>query len=87
MILMPRPHGGKLVNRLTPVSKQEKVKAEAAEMPAITVTHENRLDFENIAFGLYSPLKAPLTQTDFNTVVSKGRLSNDTPWKIGRAHV
>lgn len=79
---MPRPHGGKLVNRLTPISKQEKIKAEASEMPNITVTHENRLDFENIAFGLYSPLKGPISQTDYDSVVNNGRLSNDIPWTI-----
>ncbi len=79
---MPRPHGGKLVNRLTKASKIDKVKAEALEMPKVSVSHELRLDFENIAFGLYSPLKGPLTETDFDSVVSKGRLSNAVPWSI-----
>ncbi|MBT7915294.1 sulfate adenylyltransferase, partial [Candidatus Bathyarchaeota archaeon] len=79
---MPRPHGGKLVNRLTKASKIEKVKTEALEIPKVSVSHELRLDFENIAFGLYSPLKGPLTETEFDSVVSKGRLSNDIPWSI-----
>ena len=79
---MPRPHGGKLVNRLTQDSDIDRVKAEALEMPKVSVSHELRLDFENIAFGLYSPLKGPLTEADLDTVVSNGRLSNDTPWTI-----
>ena len=76
---MPRPHGGKLVNRLTKASKIDKIKAEALEMPRVSVSHELRLDFENIAFGLYSPLKGPLTEADLDKVVSNGRLSHDTP--------
>jgi sulfate adenylyltransferase len=79
---MPRPHGGKLVNRLTGASRIERVKAEALEMPKVSVNHESRLDFENIAFGLYSPLKGSLTEADLDTVISIGRLSNDIPWTI-----
>jgi len=79
---MPRPHGGKLVNKLTQDSDIDRVKAEALEIPKVSVSHESRLDFENIAFGLYSPLKGPLTEADLDTVVSNGRLSNDTPWTI-----
>jgi len=40
------------------------------------------MDLENIAVGLYSPLKGPLVKNDFDSVVSKGRLSNDVPWTI-----
>jgi sulfate adenylyltransferase len=79
---MPRPHGGKLMNRLTGASRIERVKAEALEMPKVSVNHESRLDFENIAFGLYSPLKGSLTEADLDTVISIGRLSNDIPWTI-----
>jgi sulfate adenylyltransferase len=79
---MPRPHGGKLMNRLTGASRIERVKAEALEMPKVSLNHESRLDFENIAFGLYSPLKGSLTEADLDTVISIGRLSNDIPWTI-----
>ncbi|MCW4051470.1 MAG: sulfate adenylyltransferase [Candidatus Bathyarchaeota archaeon] len=79
---MTRPHGGKLVNRLTLEDKQQEVKKGAAELTHIDVSHELRLDFENIAFGLYSPLKGPLTQNDYLSVLEKGRLSNDIPWTI-----
>ena len=82
MILMPRPHGGKLVNRLTSVSKKAKKESDAEELHKISVSNELRLDFENIAFGLYSPLKGPLNLNDFESVVNSGRLSNDIPWTI-----
>jgi len=79
---MPRPHGGKLVDRFTPPLKKGEAAEEASELPKIEVSHELRLDLENIASGLYSPLTGPMTQNDYQTVLGKGRLSDDLPWTI-----
>jgi sulfate adenylyltransferase len=79
---MPRPHGGKLVNQLTPENRKKDTVAEAEELFRINVSHDLKVDFENIAFGLYSPLEGPLTQNDYLTVLAKGRLTNDLPWTI-----
>jgi sulfate adenylyltransferase len=46
------------------------------------VNNELRIDFENIANGLYSPLKGPLQRNDYESIITKGRLSNDIPWTI-----
>ena len=79
---MPRPHGGKLINKLTRAALIDKRIEEAKELPKVDVSTELRIDLENIAVGLYSPLKGPLTKNDFDAVVDKGRLSNDVPWTI-----
>ncbi|RLI00924.1 sulfate adenylyltransferase [Candidatus Bathyarchaeota archaeon] len=79
---MPRPHGGKLINKLTIAALIDKRIEEAKELPKVDVSTELRIDLENIAVGLYSPLKGPLTKNDFDAVVDKGRLSNDVPWTI-----
>ena len=79
---MPRPHGGRLINQLTRAAQTENRIEEAKELPNISVYNELRIDLENIAVGLYSPLKGPLMQNDFDSVVTKGRLSNDVPWTI-----
>ncbi len=79
---MPRPHGGKLVNRLTRAAQIDTRIEEAKELPKVDVSTELRLDLENIAVGLYSPLKGPVTKNDFDSVVAKGRLANDVPWTI-----
>ncbi len=79
---MPKPHGGKLINRLTKASHIEKQTEEASELEKVRVSKELRIDLENIANGLYSPLTGPLTSSDYENVVSKGRLLNDTPWTI-----
>ena len=79
---MPRPHGGKLVDRFTPPRKKAEAAEEASKLPRIEVSRELRLDLENIASGLYSPLTGPMTQNDYQTVLAKGRLSDDLPWTI-----
>ncbi len=79
---MPRPHGGKLINRLTRAALIDTRIEEAAKLPNVSVDYELRIDLENIAVGLYSPLKGPLGQSDYESVVSDGRLSTDIPWTI-----
>ncbi len=82
MTAMPRPHGGKLINKLTRAAQIDKRREEASELPHVSVSNELRIDMENIAVGLYSPLKGPLVKNDYDSVVSSGRLSNDVPWTI-----
>jgi sulfate adenylyltransferase len=79
---MPRPHGGKLVNRLVPENKKNSVEDEVNELDQIEVSQELRLDLENIAFGLYSPLKGPINKNDYLSITENGRLTNDIPWTI-----
>src|SRR4030042_6374649 len=79
---MPRPHGGRLVERLTAPDRVEKAAEEASELTVVQVSEELRLARENVAFGLYSPLAGPLNQGDYLTVLAKGRLACDLPWTI-----
>ncbi len=69
-----KPHGGNLVNRIT--------KADPTGLSSITITEDLANDVENIADGIFSPLEGFLGQQDFESVVSKGRLSNDLAWTI-----
>jgi sulfate adenylyltransferase len=77
-----RPHGGRLVNCKAGTSDIQKLSDEAREHTKILVSHEQRLDLENVACGIYSPLTGPLLQNDYLTVLAKGRLLDDTPWTI-----
>lgn len=69
-----RPHGGKLVNRTTTKN--------FSELYSISVNADLANDIENIADGIFSPIEGFLLQHDFESVVSKGRLSNGIPWTI-----
>ncbi|HZD33866.1 MAG TPA: sulfate adenylyltransferase [Nitrososphaeraceae archaeon] len=72
---MPPPHGGRLVNRISPHKKND-------EMFSIVIHTDTRNDIENIADGIFSPLEGFVCQDDFECIVSKGRLSNGLPWTI-----
>ena len=69
-----KPHGGNLVNRIT--------QTDPTGLSSITITEDLANDVENIADGIFSPLEGFLGQQDFESVVSKGRLSNDLAWTI-----
>jgi sulfate adenylyltransferase len=69
-----KPHGGKLVNRN---SKQD-----PSGLFSISISDDLANDVENIADGIFSPLEGFLSQQDFETVTSKGRLANDLAWTI-----
>ena len=69
-----KPHGGKLVNRLT--------KKDPSGLFSISITEDLANDVENISDGIFSPLEGFLGQEDFERVVSKGRLANDIAWTM-----
>ena len=68
------PHGGKLVNRFTTKNP--------SGMFTVSVDADLANDVENIADGIFSPLEGFLLQEDFESVVNKGRLSNNLPWTV-----
>ena len=67
-------HGGQLVNRI--------VEKNPEGLLEVTINQDLANDVENIADGIFSPLEGFLGQQDFESVVSKGRLSNDNAWTI-----
>ncbi|MGQ0638177.1 MAG: sulfate adenylyltransferase [Nitrososphaerota archaeon] len=71
---LAKPHGGRLVNRFT--SKNP------SGMFSVVVDTDLANDIENIADGIFSPLEGFLLQQDLESVIRKGRLSNDIPWTI-----
>lgn len=73
---MPPPHGGKLVNRISPRQKS------LDELFSVIIDTDTRNDIENIADGIFSPLEGFVCQADFESIVSEGRLSNGLPWTI-----
>ncbi len=69
-----KPHGGVLINRIT--------KIDPTGLFSITISEDLANDVENIADGIFSPLEGFLGQQDFESVVSRGRLSNNLAWTI-----
>jgi len=79
---LPKPHGGKLVDRAASDMEKEKRRVEAADLLNIEIGKELARDIENIAMGLFSPLEGFLNRRDLNSVVNEKRLANGIPWTI-----
>ena len=69
-----KPHGGKLVNRIT--------KSNPSGLYSISISEDLANDVENIADGIFSPLEGFLGKKDYEHVISKGRLANGFAWTI-----
>ncbi|ADG12675.1 sulfate adenylyltransferase [Methanocaldococcus infernus ME] len=80
--MISKPHGGKLVKKLLSSREKEKILEEQNEFLKIKINYGNAIDIENIAYGVYSPLKGFLNNEDFQSVLDCMRLSNDIPWTI-----
>ncbi|MCD6411667.1 MAG: sulfate adenylyltransferase [Thermoplasmata archaeon] len=74
---MPKPHGGRLVDRCR---LREDVDIEDAI--ALKVNRDRSEDVENIAHGVFSPLEGFLCYNDLENVLENMRLDDDTPWTI-----
>ena len=79
---MQKPHGGKLIGRALTGERQEQLIEEASELPTHQLSMDQIKDLENIAHGVFSPLKGFMTQDDYTSVLQHMRLSDDTPWTI-----
>ena len=80
--MVSKPHGGKLVRRIVAERTRERILSEQSEYPRVQIEHGRAIDLENIAHGVYSPLKGFLTSDDFQSVLDDMRLTNDLPWTI-----
>ncbi len=80
--MIPRPHGGRLINRILTGKKREILLSEASELPSINISFERVIDVMDIAHGVFSPLEGFLLQDDYINVLYDMRLTNDLPWTI-----
>lgn len=69
------PHGGKLVSTLTPTSRIEALKKEAATLPRLTLTAKQSCDLEMITIGAFSPLDGFMGSEDFARVCRDMKLA------------
>ena len=79
---MPRPHGGKLIDRTLKGKERRRILDEIWEIERINVERGVAADIENIAKGVYSPLEGFMTREELETVLHLKRLPNDLPWTI-----
>lgn len=76
------PHGGTLINRELEGKAREEAKARAKSLVALTLSDREVCDLEMIAVGAMSPLEGFMTKADYDSCLSKKRLSSGIPWTI-----
>lgn len=76
------PHGGLLVNRTVPEREKIRTLEEAEKYPALHVDENTLLDVENIATGVFSPLKGFMTQEELLSVAYHMLLPDGNVWSM-----
>src|SRR5690554_3643364 len=77
-----QPHGGVLVDRVIPESQQAQAIQRARTLPSIRVDLEAVITIEMIATGVLSPNTGFMTEDNYMSVLSTGRLSDGTIWPV-----
>ena len=76
------PHSGKLVNLLVDDQHAAKLKEVAQSLPDITLNDRQLCDLEMLATGAFSPLKGFMCRTDYESVLDRMHLQDNTLWPI-----
>jgi sulfate adenylyltransferase len=79
---MPRPHGGRLINRVLKGKEREKALSGLTELERLQISKDMVNDLENISKGVYSPLEGFLAHEELESVLYRKRLPNDVPWTM-----
>ena len=79
---MIEPHGGKLINQVATDKECRRLLSRSRTMPKILLNAEELTELDNIAVGLYSPLKGFMTRSEYRSVVRTMRLPSGDIWPI-----
>lgn len=82
MLRLSEPHGGALVDRLVTEEDAVALHEDAARLPQITLDEREAQALELIATGAASPLGGFLGHRDYQSVLSRLRLADGTPWPV-----
>jgi sulfate adenylyltransferase len=74
---IPKPHGDKMVNRISSAIDEG-----YDDLSSVDISADLRNDVENIADGIFSPLEGFVVQEDFQSILKHGRLKNGLAWTI-----
>jgi len=76
------PHGGSLVNLLVDDERAAILKDIVINLSDITLNDRQLCDLELLANGAFSPLTGFMTRSDYESVLDRMRLQNDSLWPI-----
>lgn len=76
------PYGGTLIDRRPDAEASDRLRSEAAEMPAIALSERLMSDLYLIAVGGLSPLTGFMGASDYESVLADMRLADGLPWAV-----
>ena len=76
------PHGGDPVNLIVDPERAVVLKQLSLKLPGITLTARQLSDLELLMNGSFSPLKGFMSQSDYESVLDRMRLQDDTLWPL-----
>jgi sulfate adenylyltransferase len=79
---LPRPHGGRLIDRVLTGKTKNKAKKIAKELEKIHIDKETGIELGNIGKGVLSPLEGFMVREDYLNVVERKILTKGLPWTI-----
>lgn len=78
----PQAHGGDLKNLVVEAQRAATLKDLSFNLPDITLSDHHLCDLELMATGAFSPLEGFMVQSDYESVVDRMRLQDNTLWSI-----
>ena len=76
------PHGGRLVNLLLPPDEARTLKGASINFPSVSLNDRQLCDLELLLNGGFSPLTGFLGQEDYESVLARLRLADDSLWPM-----
>jgi sulfate adenylyltransferase len=80
--LLITPHGGELVNLIVDEDRKGVLKDLSLHIPSILLSERQLCDLEMLMSGAFSPLGGFMTHPDYESVLDRMRLQDETLWPI-----
>jgi sulfate adenylyltransferase len=80
--VLPRPHGGRLIQRILKGTERDRLLTEVHRLPRLDVNAEVASDIVNIGIGAFSPLEGFMGPDDLRVTLYAKRLASGVPWTI-----
>lgn len=78
----PAAHGGELMDLVVDAQRAGTLKDLSFNLPDITLSDHHLCDLELMATGAFSPLEGFMVQADYESVIDRMRLQDDTLWSM-----
>ena len=75
-------HGGDLINLIVEPDRAKVLKELSLSLPSVTLTPRQLSDLELLMNGAFSPLTGFMTQSEYESVLDRMRLQDDTLWPM-----